>query len=234
MNVKNIEADMQTSFITCAYALHSTIDFHIIDTTSKIRKSKISSRMPPPRPETTLYSYCRSGEPVLTKFWFDGTRDCRDGSDELPEDVKEEMVEKKKKDEMMEKKERDVVLMSESKVERLIDDRFNRLVLELEKKPANPLDLNSYEDVLKRVVDSSPKNEDKSSWVKELGVYLVEWILPPLNSSGLVSAILGLLYYRRRRRTQAAKSKKSEEKTTNTKAPPPVPPRPVPQGDLMA
>ena len=226
---------MQTSFITCAYALHSTIDFHIIDTTSKIRKSKISSRMPPPRPETTLYSYCRSGEPVLTKFWFDGTRDCRDGSDELPEDVKDEMMEKEKKDEMMDKERKDVVLMSESKVERLIDDRFNRLVLELEKKPSNPLDLNSYEDVLKRVVGSSPKNEDKSSsWVKELGVYLVEWILPPLNSSGLLSAVLGLVYYRRRRRTQAVKSKKSEEKTTNTKAPPPVPPRPIPQGDLMA
>ena len=190
--------------------------------------------MPPPRPETTLYSYCRSGEPVLTKFWFDGTRDCRDGSDELPEDVKDEMMDKEKKDEMMDKEGKDVVLMSESKVERLIDDRFNRLVLELEKKPANPLDLNSYEDVLKRVVDSSPKNEDKSSsWVKELGVFLVEWILPPLNSSGLVSAILGVIYYRRRK-IQAAKSKKSEEKTTNTKAPPPVPPRPVPQGDLMA
>ena len=226
---------MQTSFITCAYALHSTIDFHIIDTTSKIRKSKISSRMPPPRPETTLYSYCRSGEPVLTKFWFDGTRDCRDGSDELPEDVKDEMMDKEKKDEMMDKEGKDVVLMSESKVERLIDDRFNRLVLELEKKPSNPLDLNSYEDVLKRVVGSSPKNEDKSSsWVKELGVYLVEWILPPLNSSGIISAVLGVIYYRRRK-IQAAKSKKSEKKkTTKTEAPPPpIPPRPV-QGDLMA
>ena len=109
----------------------------------KIRKSKISSRMPPPRPETTLYSYCRSGEPVLTKFWFDGTRDCRDGSDELPEDVKDEMMDKEKKDEMMDKERKDVVLMSESKVERLIDDRFNCLVLELEKKPSkhcrNPL-----------------------------------------------------------------------------------------------
>ena len=135
----------------------------------------------------------------------------------------------------MDKEGKDVVLMSESKVERLIDDRFNRLVLELEKKPANPLDLNSYEDVLKRVVDSSPKNEDKSSsWVKELGVYLVEWILPPLNSPGILSAILGLVYYRRRK-IQAAKSKKSEKKkTTNTEAPPPpIPPRPV-QGDLMA
>ena len=143
-------------------------------------------------------------------------------------------MDKEKKDEMMDKEGKDVVLMSESKVERLIDDRFNRLVLELEKKPANPLDLNSYEDVLKRVVDSSPKNEDKSSsWVKELGVFLVEWILPPLNSSGLLSALLGVIYYRRRK-IQAAKSKKSEEKTTNTKAPPPVPPRPVPQGDLMA
>ena len=191
--------------------------------------------MPPPRPETTLYSYCRSGEPVLTKFWFDGTRDCRDGSDELPGDVKDEMMEKEKKDEMMDKERKDVVLMSESKVERLIDDRFNRLVLELEKKPPNPLDLNSYEDVLKRVVGSSPKNEDKSSsWVKELGVYLVEWILPPLNSSGIISAVLGLVYYRRRK-IQAAKSKKSEKKkTTNTEAPPPpIPPRPA-QGDLMA
>ena len=139
-------------------------------------------------------------------------------------------MEKEKKDEMMEKKEGDVVLMSESKVERLIDDRFNRLVLELEKKPTKPLDVYNYEDVLKRVVGSSPKNEDKSSWAKELGVYLVEWILPPLNSSGLLSALLGLVYYRRRR-TQAAKSKKSEEKTTNTEAPP-IPPRP--QGDLMA
>ena len=206
-----------------------------LSTPSKIRKSKISSRMPPPRPETTLYSYCRSGEPVLTKFWFDGTRDCRDGSDELPEDVKDEMMDKEKKDEMMDKEGKDVVLMSESKVERLIDDRFNRLVLELEKKPANPLDLNSYEDVLKRVVDSSPKNEDESSsWVKELGIYLVEWILPPLNSSGILSAVLGLVYYRRRK-IQAAKSKKSEKKkTTNTEAPPPpIPPRPV-QGDLMA
>ena len=206
----------------------------ITSTLHQNKKKQNSSRMPPPRPETTLYSYCRSGEPVLTKFWFDGTRDCRDGSDELPEDVKDEMMDKEKKDEMMDKEGKDVVLMSESKVERLIDDRFNRLVLELEKKPANPLDLNSYEDVLKRVVDSSPKklDEDKSSWAKELGVYLVEWILPPLNSSGLLSAILGLLYYRRRRRTQAAKSKKSEEKTTNTEAPP-IPPRP-PQGDLMA
>ena len=190
----------------------------------KNKKKQNSSRMPPPRPETTLYSYCRSGEPVLTKFWFDGTRDCRDGSGELLEDVK---------DEMMDKEGKDVVLMSESKVERLIDDRFNRLVLKLEKKPPNPLDLNSYEDVLKRVVGSSPKNEDKSSsWVKELGVYLVEWILPPLNSSGIISAVLGLVYYRRRK-IQAAKSKKSEEKTTNTEAPPPIPPRPA-QGDLMA